>query len=216
MRFAMTICKALRRLPSDRSAIALTEFALSLPVFLLMAITGAELTNYITTHMRVSQVALHLADHAARMGSGTMLSAKTVSETHINDVLTGAGLQAGNLDLYQNGRVILSSLEPQNNPNPQNKFRIRWQRCRGSLARTSSYGRPPSPNIDGMGPAGRQVTAPENGATMFVEVVYRYEPILPSSITPELDIRHIASMIVRDRRDLSRIYNVENAPVANC
>ena len=212
----MKMLETLRSLRIDKSAIALTEFALALPVFLIMTLTGAELTNYITTHMRVSQVALHLADHSARMGSGTLLSAKTVSETHINDVLTGAGLQAGNLNLYQNGRVFISSLEPVANPNPTARFRIRWQRCRGSLARTSTYGTAGQTNLTGIGPSGRRVTAPDSGATMFVEVVYRYRPILPSTVTPEPDIRHIASMIVRDRRDLSQIYNAEGATVSSC
>jgi hypothetical protein len=212
----MKMLRSARSLWLDRSAIAMTEFALALPVFMVMAMTGAEFTNYITTHMRVSQVALHLADHAARMGSGTLLSAKTVSETHINDVLTGAGLQAGNLDLYQNGRVIISSLEPVANPNPTARYRIRWQRCRGSLARTSSYGLAGATNLLGIGPTGRQVTAPDSGATMFVEVVYRYESILPATVTPDLEIRHIASMIVRDRRDLSQIYNAEGATPSNC
>jgi hypothetical protein len=212
----MNMIGRLRSLRSDRRAIAMTEFALALPVFLALAMSGAELTNYITTHMRVSQIALHLADHSARMGSGTLLSAKTVTETHVNDVLTGAGLQAGNLDLYPNGRVIISSLEPVANPNPTQRYRIRWQRCRGSLARTSSYGVAGATNLTGMGPAGRQVTVPDSGATMFVEVVYRYRPIIASPYTSDIDIRHIASMIVRDRRDLSTIYNTEGATVSSC
>ena len=212
----MTLFNGLRALIRDRSAVALIEFAYSLPVFLLIALSGAEITNYATTKMRLSQVALHVADHAARMGDGSLLAAKTISETQINDVLTGAGLQAGNLNLYANGRVILSSLEPVANPNVSNRFRIAWQRCRGSLNRASSYGSNGTTNMTGMGPAGRQVTAAEGGATMFVEVHYRYQPILSDSLAPSLDIREIASMMVRDRRDLTQIYNVEGATVSSC
>ncbi|MEA3016899.1 MAG: hypothetical protein QOI38_1621, partial [Sphingomonadales bacterium] len=183
---------------------------------LLIALTGAELTNYATVKMRVSQVALHVADHAARMGNGSLLAAKTISETQINDVLTGAGLQAGNLDLYPNGRVILTNLEPMANPNTNSQYRITWQRCRGSSTRPSSYGVTGNTNMTGIGPAGRQVTAADGGATMFVEVHYRYQPILSASLAPSLDISEIASMMVRDRRDLSQIYNSEAAPVSNC
>jgi hypothetical protein len=208
--------KGLRALFRDQSAVALIEFAYSLPVFLLIALTGAELTNYATVKMRVSQVALHVADHAARMGNGSLLAAKTISETQINDVLTGAGLQAGNLDLYPNGRVILTNLEPVANPNTTNRYKITWQRCRGSSTRPSSYGVTGNTNMTGIGPAGRQVTAADGGATMFVEVHYRYQPILSASLAPSLDISEIASMMVRDRRDLSQIYNSEAAPVSNC
>ncbi|WP_162806721.1 TadE/TadG family type IV pilus assembly protein [Sphingosinicella terrae] len=200
----------------DSSAVSLVEFALSLPVFLTMAVGGAELANYITTHMRVSQVALHIADHGARMGNGTLLAARTISEAHINDVFTGAGLQAGNLGLYANGRVILSNLEPMAIPNTSNRYRITWQRCRGSLGRNSSYGSAGDTNLTGIGPAGRQVVAPDSGATMFVEVVYRYQPLISDEWFPDLDIRQVASMMVRDRRDLTQIFNVEGVPVSSC
>ena len=51
-----------RRLRQDTSGLALLEFAFILPVVLTMSLTGAELTNYITTKMRVGQLALQLAD----------------------------------------------------------------------------------------------------------------------------------------------------------
>ena len=212
----MRLRRFLESLRADTSAMSLVEFALVLPVFLTMAVSGCELANYVTTKMRVSQIALHIADHAARMGSGSLLSARTVTETHINDVLTGAGLQAGNLDLYTHGKVFLSDLEPVAIPNPTNRYRIRWQRCRGALTRTSTYGASGATDLTGIGPAGRQVVAPESGATMFVEVVYQYQPLFSADLVPAGDIRQIASMIVRDRRDLTQIYNTEGATVSSC
>jgi hypothetical protein len=206
----------LRSLVKDRSAVAMIEFAYSLPVFLLVATTGAEITHYATTRMRLSQVALHVADHAARMGSGSLLAAKTISEAQINDILTGAGLQAGDLDLYTNGRVILSNLEPMASPNTADRYRITWQRCRGSLARTSTYGATGDVNMTGIGPTGRQVKAADGGATMFVEIRYQYQPLLAARLAPSMEIRQIASMMVRDRRDLSQIYNSEAVAPSNC
>ena len=111
------------RLRDDKSGLALLEFAFSLPIFLAMALTGAELTNYVTTRMRVSQIALQLADNAARIGSGAPIASKTITEADVNDLLTGAGLQAGELNLYANGRVIISSLEP--DTAHANKYTIR-------------------------------------------------------------------------------------------
>lgn len=205
-----------RGLLRDNRAVAAVEFALTLPVFLTLTLTGAELINYSTTKMRISQVALHLADHAARIGAGSPLAAKTITETMINDTLTGAGLQAKELELYANGRVIVSSLEPVANPNPTNKFKIAWQRCRGSKAYASSYGTTGATNLDGMGPSGRLVKAPENGATMFVEVSYTYQPVVSATLAPSPNIVEIAAMPVRDTRDLTQIKNTEGAPVASC
>ena len=199
----------------DNSGLALLEFALSLPVLLLMSLTGAELTNFITTRMRISQLALHIADNGARIGSGGQLIAKTISETDINDLLTGAGLQAGELDLYAHGRVIISSLEP--DPAHSGKYKISWQRCRGAItSHASSYGRAGDTNLTGMGPTGRQAIAPADGGTIFVEVYYEYQPLIKTSLAPESGIREIASMMVRDARDYSRIYNSEGATPSTC
>lgn len=201
----MKRCTAgLARLRDDQRGLALLEFAFTVPILLLMSLTGAELTNYITAKMRISQIALHLADNAARIGTGSQLQAKTISEADINDLLTGAGLQAGGLDLYNRGRVIISSLEPVANPNTTNKYKIRWQRCRGAkTTHLSSYGAEGATNLDGMGPTGRQVIAMDDGATMFVEVFYEYRPIVQASRAASLDMTQIASMAVRDRRDLT-------------
>lgn len=206
----------LARLRTDRSGVALLEFAYALPIFLTLMLSGVELTNYVTTKMRVSQIALHVADHAARMGSGSQLAAKTISEIQINDLFTGAGFQAGELGLYTKGRVILSSLEPVANPNTTDRYKIVWQRCQGSQVHPSSYGNAGATNMTGMGPADRQVKTPNDNATMFVEVFYRYTPIIASRFAPSFEMTEIASMTVRDARDLTQIYNTESAPVSRC
>lgn len=191
-----------QRLRRDAAGLALIEFALSLPILLTLSLVGAEMTNYIITRMRVSQIALHLADNAARIGSGSQLQAKTITEADINDLLTGAGLQSGEMDLFGRGRVIISSLEPMANPNTSGKYRIRWQRCRGSASgQASSYGGAGTTNLNGMGKTGRLAFAPEGGVTMYVEVYYAYKPLFNAALAPTTSFREEASMMVRDRRD---------------
>lgn len=205
----------LRALRSDTSGVAMLEFAFSLPILLLMSLTGAELTNYVTTRMRISQIALHLADNAARIGSGSQLAAKTITETDINDLFIGANLQSGELALATNGRVILSDLET--DPNNSGKYWIRRQRCYGAkTSHASTYGTAGQTNLTGMGPSGRQATAPSGGATMFVEVYYEYTPLVKTSLSPTTTMVETASMMVRDTRDLTQIYNTEGATIASC
>ncbi|SFP96825.1 TadE/TadG family type IV pilus assembly protein [Sphingomonas rubra] len=201
---------------TDRRGVQLIEFGIALPLLTTLSLAGAELTNYATTRMRVSAVAVHLADNAARMGSGTLLTAKTVTETDINDVLTGGGMQGGNLDLYNRGRVILSDLEPVTNPNTDNKFKIVWQRCRGTkTTHASGFGVAGATNLSGIGRL-KKFTAQDNNATMFVEVYYEYKPLIRTSLSPSTTMVEIAAMSVRDRRDLTQIYNPSNAPKAAC
>jgi hypothetical protein len=208
-----------RALARDRSGLALVEFALSLPLLLTFSLVGAELTNYIVTRMRISQIALHLADNAARIGSGSQLQAKTINEADINDLLVGADLQAGDLDLVANGRVIISSMEP--DPANAGKNRIRWQRCSGAKGSiTSSYGPAGTTNLAGMGKDGRLATAPTDGVTMYVEVYYEYKPLVAASIAPNTNYREEASMMVRDRRDTTGgnngVYPVTGVTAATC
>lgn len=195
-----------RRLATARDGVIIIEYAFYLPILLLLGLTGAEITNYIITRMRISQIALHLADNAARIGTGTLLQQKTINETDINDLLTGAGLQAGELDLYNRGRVMVTSIE--NDPANAGKYRIRWQRCRGSKAYDSPYDNAKT-NLTGVGPAGRQVIAPVDGATMWVEVSYTYKPLVKEAWSPSLDMVETASMMVRDRRALTPATNVD-------
>ncbi len=204
-----------RGLAHADSGVAMTELAFSMPILMLMALTGAELCNYITTRMRISQVALHLADNAARMGNGSQLSSKTITETDINDLLTGGGMQAGELDLYNRGRVVISSFERNDNGNG-NVYKVGWQRCRGSATYTPQFGTQGVTSNNGMGPSGRQVIAMSDNATMFVEVFYQYRPLVGSTLVPQLNFTEIASMAVRDRRDMTRIYNTANATVSSC
>ncbi len=196
-----------RRLRDDRSGLAMLEFAFALPILLTMSLTGAELTNYVTAKMRVSQIALHLADNAARIGTGSQLTAKTITESDINDLFVGANLQGGGLGVLTNGRMILSSLQPTANPNSAGTYKIGWQRCAGAKTGHASgygiYNTSSGINMTGMGPSGRQITAPDNGATMFVEVYYEYKPLVKLSLAPTTTMTEIASMVVRDKRDLS-------------
>ncbi|MHA6719399.1 TadE/TadG family type IV pilus assembly protein [Sphingomonas sp. RS6] len=213
----MTIIARLRHLVPDTDGTALLEFAFALPIFLTMSLAGAELTNYITTKMRIGQIALHLADNAARIGSGTQLQAKTISEADINDLFTGAQLQSGELDLKAHGRVILSDIEPMSVG--ATTYKIGWQRCYGDK---TSYVpvypgiNQPITNMTGMGPAGRQTIAPDAGAAMFVEVHYEYTPLVKTAFSPSRQMVEIASMMVRDRRDLTQIYNNENVTGSLC
>lgn len=203
------------RLFRDHGGVAMIEFAYALPFFTALALAGIEMTNYVTTKMRVSQLALHLADHTSRIGSGSSLAAKKIDESQINDALIGAGLQAKGLNIYTQGRVIISSLEIVAGSSPV-RYRIAWQRCRGVRTYASTYGNSGATNLEGIGPAGRQVIAPTDGATMFVQVRYRYTPILLARLAPSVEMDEIASMMVRDRRDLSQVYPSTGVPTSTC
>lgn len=208
----------LRTLSACQSGLAAVEFALSMPLLLTLFLGGSELTNNIIARKRVSEVAMMVADNAARMGDDTVLSNKPITEAEINEVFLGAQLQAASLDLQANGRIVLSSLE-QNEDGGQ---WIHWQRCFGA----ADYD-PPDPEgtgesgtgFEGMGPAGSLITASEDDAVMHVTVVYDYTPLVPVAMAGYSGQRFTATAAfnVRDDRDLTGPTNpTPAAPVADC
>lgn len=200
----MSALTLLRRLLRNRSGVAMTEFALGAPFLLTAGLWGAEEANYALVNMKVSQLTEHIADNASRVGDTSTLQNRKIYENDINEVIVGAQIQGGKIGLYDNGRVIITSVEVDQESGNQY---IHWQRCRGAKNVTSNYG-----NVGddlgtvGIGPSGQEVFAQPDDAVIFVEINYTYQPLVSAKFLGSLDIHSIASFTVRDNRDLSQIY----------
>lgn len=211
----------------------MTEFALSLPFLLTAGLWGVE-TAYLTmVHMRVSQLAIHIADNASRTGDTSTLEDRKIYESDVTDLLIGANIQAGEaLDFFQHGRAFVSSVEVWDqsvhcNPssgcgsNPQSdgvQF-IHWQRCAGAKRVNSSYGTQNAALPNGIGPAGNEVQAEPGSPVMFVEVQYDYQPLFSARFVGATTISATSAFMVRDSRDESGIKqrNESNPdPIADC
>jgi len=206
-----------RQLRADNNAIAYVEMAFMLPILMVGGLGGLEIANLMITHTRVSSIALAAADNASRIAAGSNLAAPVVREVDVNDVFTGAALQAGNINFEANGRMILSSLET----NSVGGQWIHWQRCFGAASFTSSYGTQGTGSTGtgfaGMGPSGRQVRAAAGMPVMFVEVFYEYQPFILGNFIQNRTINYTAAFVVRDARDTTDIQNPSpRAPVQSC
>lgn len=199
----------------------MVEFAFVAPIVLMLGLGGMELANLAATHMQISQTAMQVADNASRIGDRNALAAEKIYESDINDLLTGADIYAGpRIDLFENGRVIVSSLE-QNEDGGQ---WIHWQRCVGKLEVDSSYGKAgkgeTGTGFSGMGVTGQELTAPADGAVMFVEVVHTYEPLVSAQIASQfvdsLQIRSESAFTVRGNRDLTGVFAESGVSTADC
>ena len=197
----------LRRLARARGGVAMTEFALSLPILLIAGLWGTETANLAITHMRVNQLAAHIADNGSRIGDTSTLSDRKIYESDINDLIYGAGMQGGReLNIFKHGRIVISSLQVDDDNGNQY---IDWQRCKGEKTFSSTFGNEGDGQavpISGMGPDGEEVTAMPGDAVIFVEIAYDYQPLVGMGFSTDETIHTIASFTVRDDRDLSEIY----------
>ena len=188
------------RFRSCASAIAMTEFALVLPLFTMIGLSGLEVANFTLANLKISQMALNLADLASRLGQSNSLGVKTIREVDINNAFQAMRLQAGTLPVTTKGRVILSSIE-----RVSGAQKITWQRCLGQGTYSSSYG------TAGNTPIGVGVTAADDTtAIMFVEIQYQYQPLISNRLMGAKVIKTKASFIVRDKRDLTTTNNPGN------
>lgn len=210
----------LSALVEDRRGLALLEFAFSLPLVLGVGLYGVETANLALANLRVSQIALNLADNASRVGLMQSNNTSQLREIDMNDVLTAARVQGSPWDLTTRGRIIVSSLEEKNGQQI-----IHWQRCLGTKNGTdydSHYGTTTATDgtdttaandgtvtTGGMGPTGGKVTAPPDSGVMFVEINYLYKPVVSTAWLPggSARIQYVASFVVRDRRVFTQIYN---------
>jgi hypothetical protein len=182
----------------------------------ILGLGGIELANYSIVHMRVSQIAISLADNASRSKEQIVGGVPQLREYDINEAFRAAALQSGPLDINTKGRLILSSLET----NGSGGQYIHWQRCfGGAMKYKSSYGKQgdgaTGTAVKGMGPKGKQVKAEAGYAIMFAEVVFDYDPLIFDRFLSKEPIRKIAAMYVRDDRDLSKVYNPAPAATIN-
>lgn len=207
----------LRNFMRDTSAVAMVEFAFTAPIVLGLGLLGTETAYFTITHMQISQIAMQVADNASRVGENDVLVSRKVYEDDINGTLVGAEKLGDNYDIYEQGRIIVSSLQV----NDDGGQWIAWQRCRGAKEHDSSYGvegdGEDGTGFPGMGEASNRITASSGTAVMFVEVSYTYEPITPFEFYGDTEIEYTAAFNVRDNRDLTQLYQTNpESPVADC
>lgn len=190
----------LRRMLRETHALALVEFALMLPVFVVLGMYGTEIAYMSSVNMQVSQIALSVADNASRLGQDVNNGGPpTISEGLVDSVMFGALKEGDSLNLEKNGRVILSSLEEDHSSGSSVQF-IHWQRCRGELNKTSLYGEADD-TVTGVGKSGTLKAEP-GSAVMVAEVYYDYPGLFGDLFTKGMTFRQEAVMTIRDDRDL--------------
>lgn len=202
------------RLGGCASGLAMTEFALSLPILTTLGLFGLETANLAMANLRVSNIAMLTADNASRVRD-------SIDEANVIELLTGAKMTGNNIDFRNHGRIILSSVEPNTagSGGASTGQWIRWQRCDGAKVVSSNYGPQgtgqTNASLPYVGPASNPITASSGTAVMLVEVVYDYQPIVSNSIFGPRTIRYESAFNVRQRTNQA-LTNAGNVTPKNC
>lgn len=157
-----------KRRPSllrDQGNVAV-EFALALPVLLLLLLASAELGRFVLLNQKIDRVAVTMSDLVARV--------ETISEDQLDDIFNAAAHVAEPFDLGGRGRVVISSVTNDDGEGAT----IAWQRAGGGSLLTASE----------VGTEGAAADLPDDfavreGETAIVsEVFFNFEPFLSEMI----------------------------------
>lgn len=142
------------------------EFALALPLLLLMLLASAELGRFVLLNQKIDRVAVTMSDLVARV--------ETISESDIDDIFNAAAQVAAPFDLDGLGRVVVSSVINDDGEGPT----IAWQRSGGgSFAASSEIG------TEGGPAALTDEFAVREGETAIIsEVFFNFTPFLSELI----------------------------------
>ncbi len=159
----------LRRLVGHDGGMAAVEFALILPILVVLWIGGVEVTQALSVDRRLNNLATAIGDLTAR--SKTMCNAKIDA---IFDIAPGA------LEPFStNGLAMrVTAVDMDNDGNAQ----VRWTRSEGSIP-TGTY--QPNDSMNGVVP--ESLRAP-NSQIIVAEAYYTYQPAIGYVITGNLQL----------------------------
>jgi Flp pilus assembly protein TadG len=142
------------------------EFALSLPVLMLLMLGSAEMARFVILHQKIDRVAVTMSDLVAR--------AETISESELDDIFIAADQVAEPFDLANLGIVIVSAVTNDDGTGPI----VAWQRSgAGSASHASQIGTEGDPAT-----LTADFEVREGETAIIAEVFYDFEPFLSELI----------------------------------
>jgi Flp pilus assembly protein TadG len=149
------------RMAADTKGISTIEFALSVPVLLILLLATVDVSRFAFAHLKIFNAASSLADLASRD--------ETLSAARISDLFGAAQHIVRPFEMGNDGRIILTGISA----DVANDPRVFWQVAGGgSMSATSQIGAtggpaalPPSLTID------------VQETVIAAEVIYNYHPI---------------------------------------
>jgi len=165
----------IRRLVRSRRGAILPEFAMAMPILVMMILGGTEISRYVLLHQKLDRVAATMGDLVAQ--------AETITTADLDNLFDAAGFVASPFAMGANGVVVISSIglvsaQPH----------VNWQRAGGGALPASSD----------IGTTGAVATLPDGltvraGETLIIaEVFYAYTPWILGGFTNPSTLYHRA------------------------
>lgn len=166
----MKLLHKLRRFLAAREGVAAMEFALNLPLLLLLGFGGFEVSRFLLVNQKTDKIAYIVADVVAQSTSSTL------TKTQLDQILTAAAQVMQPMTFGANGYVIVNSVSKSGT----NPAKVSWQhKGGGTMTRASAVG---TSGNNATLPGGITISDKEN--VIVVEVFYQYSPLFGAGYMP--------------------------------
>ncbi len=171
---------AARAVADCQRGVAMVEFALILPLLVLVTFGGFEMTRYILLNQKLDKAASSVADLTAQE--------KTLAQSDVDVILDVTPQLLAPFEYTTNGRTIVTSVSH----HTVGGTTVNWQRGTGALPATSQIGTP-----------GGYATMPagfimQDGETVIsTEIFYQFQAVVMPRMLPQRTLYKVA--IVKPR-----------------
>ena len=156
----------------DQRGNVAVEFALIVPILIVLFLGTAEVTRYVLAVQKMNRVSSSVSDLVAR--------ADGISESALNDIFNAASSIASPFDFETEGRIIVSSIA---NPSGSQEI-VSWQRLSpGSLVVSSKFG-----TEGGNADLDDDVQLRQGETMIVVETFFDFEPVVGETYVPEQQV----------------------------
>jgi Flp pilus assembly protein TadG len=153
------------RLLKNQLGLAAVEFALALPMMIILTFGSIEVTLYVLVTQKVERVAVNLSDIVAQ--------STTVSTAQLNEIIKAAGQVMLPYNFSTDGYAIISSVSKTGTNAPV----VKWQYKSSGIAQASKVG-----VVNGNATLPSGFTMADKDNVIITEVFYNYKPILSGTI----------------------------------
>jgi len=158
---------ALRRFLRNRRGALLPEFALAMPILILLSLGGLEVARYVLLHQKLDRVAATLGDLTAQ--------AETLTVQEMDNLFEAVSYVLRPFEMGANGTVIVTAISASGGGGPQ----VDWQRAGGgNYPATSVFG-----TAGGVAALPTGFVVRDGESLVVAEVFYSYAPWVAGGVT---------------------------------
>lgn len=163
----MRLSQKFRKLLRAREGVAAMEFALNLPILLLLAFGGFEVSRFLLIQQKTDKIAYIVADVISQSTTSTL------SNAQITQIMTAAAQVMNPMTFGPKGFVIVNSVTQTGAPTANNQPKVSWQRTGGgTMTKASQVG-----TVAGNATLPGNITLVDKDNVIVVEVFYNYTPL---------------------------------------